>query len=182
MLREPLCCVPVYYVYVILFEKFHKKLSLFSKKRNKMFNFVHDYKPLFRARRSEPVSYTILKEVHDLPRSYYGYNCYIVRRTNLKFKFFANSKFFSALSIIVWCIVGTPEYQVIFSNFANSKNLRALNPSKFNSLIYENRIDYSPQIRYGLEVNYKLFNYFQFAQQKYKIRLDGGSGLSPNFK
>jgi len=31
-------------------------------------------------------------------------------------------------------------------------------------------------------VNYKLFNYFQFAQQKYKIRLDGGSGLSPNFR
>ena len=48
--------------------------------------------------------------------------------TSLKFKFLANSKFFSALNIIVWCIVGTPEYQVIFSDFANSKNLRALNP------------------------------------------------------
>jgi hypothetical protein len=66
--------------------------------------------------------------------------------------------------------------------YVTNWNLRALNPSKFNSLIYENRIDYSPQIRYGLEVNYKLFNYFQFAQQKYKIRLDGGSGLSPNFR
>ena len=66
--------------------------------------------------------------------------------------------------------------------YVTNWNLRALNPLKFNSLIYENRIDYSPQIRYGLEVNYKLFNYFQFAQQKYKIRLDGGSGLSPNFR
>ena len=66
--------------------------------------------------------------------------------------------------------------------YVTNWNIRALNPSKFNSTIYENRIDYSPQIRYGLEVNYKLFNYFQFAQQKYKIRLDGGSGLSPNFK
>ena len=66
--------------------------------------------------------------------------------------------------------------------YVTNWNLRALNPSKFNSTIYENRIDYSPQIRYGLEVNYKLFNYFQFAQQKYKIRLDGGSGLSPNFR
>jgi hypothetical protein len=66
--------------------------------------------------------------------------------------------------------------------YVTNWNLRALNPSKFNSSIYENSIDYSPQIRYGLEVNYKLFNYFQFAQQKYKIRLDGGSGLSPNFK
>ena len=61
-------------------------------------------------------------------------------------------------------------------------NMRALNPSKFNSSIYENVIEYRPQVNYGLEVNYKLFNYFQFAQQKYKIRLDGGSGLSPNFR
>jgi hypothetical protein len=66
--------------------------------------------------------------------------------------------------------------------YVTNWNLRALNPSKFNSSIYGNRIDYSPQIRYGLEVNYKLFNYFQFAQQKYKIRLDGSSGLSPNFR
>ena len=66
--------------------------------------------------------------------------------------------------------------------YVTNWNIRALNPSKFNSTIYENRIDYSPQIRYGLEVNYKLFNYFQFAQQKYKIRLDGGSELSPNFR
>ena len=66
--------------------------------------------------------------------------------------------------------------------YVTNWNIRALNPSKFNSTIYENRIDYSPQIRYGLEVNYKLFKYFKFAQQKYKIRLDGGSGLSPNFR
>ena len=66
--------------------------------------------------------------------------------------------------------------------YVTNWNLRALNPLKFNSSIYGNIIDYSPQIRYGLEVNYKLFNYFQFAQQKYKIRLDGGSGLSPNFR
>ena len=51
--------------------------------------------------------------------------------------------------------------------YVTNWNLRALNPSKFNSSIYENSIDYIPHIRYGLEVNYKLFNYFQFAQQKY---------------
>ena len=55
-------------------------------------------------------------------------------------------------------------------------NMRALNPSRFDSSIFENVIEYNPQVNYGLEVNYKLFNYFQFAQQKYKIRLDGGSG------
>ncbi|NNC70419.1 MAG: hypothetical protein HKN90_06320 [Flavobacteriaceae bacterium] len=50
-------------------------------------------------------------------------------------------------------------------------NNRARNPTRFNGLIYENIIDYQPQIDYGLEVNYKLFWYFQFAQIKYQMRL-----------
>ena len=61
--------------------------------------------------------------------------------------------------------------------YVTNWNMRALNPSRFYSSIFENVIEYNPQVNYGLEVNYKLFNYFQFAQQKYKIRLDGGSGL-----
>ena len=60
--------------------------------------------------------------------------------------------------------------------YVTNWNMRALNPSRFDSSIFENVIEYNPQVNYGLEVNYKLFNYFQFAQQKYKIRLDGGSG------
>lgn len=55
-------------------------------------------------------------------------------------------------------------------------NIRALNPSIYDASIYGNVIDYKPQINYGMEVNYKLFNYFEFAQQKYKIRLDGAIG------
>jgi len=54
-------------------------------------------------------------------------------------------------------------------------NMRASNPSRFDPSIYENVIEYNPQVEYGLEVNYKLFNYFQFAEQKYNIRLDQGS-------
>tara|TARA_R110002073_G_scaffold40547_5_gene115168 strand:- start:306503 stop:306922 length:420 start_codon:yes stop_codon:yes gene_type:complete len=50
-------------------------------------------------------------------------------------------------------------------------NNRARNPSVYNSNIYENIIDYQPGVDYGLEVNYKLFNYFQFAQRKYNMRL-----------
>ena len=50
-------------------------------------------------------------------------------------------------------------------------NNRARNPTSYNPNIYENVIDYQPNIDYGLEVNYKLFNYFQFAQRKYKMRL-----------
>ncbi len=47
-------------------------------------------------------------------------------------------------------------------------NIRAQNPLRYNPNIYENIIDYSPHIKYGLEVNYKLFNYFKFVEYKYK--------------
>lgn len=50
-------------------------------------------------------------------------------------------------------------------------NNRAMNPSRFDTSIYENVIDYQPNVNYGLEVNYKLFWYFQFAQRKYNMRL-----------
>jgi hypothetical protein len=53
-------------------------------------------------------------------------------------------------------------------------NQRALNPTRFNQNVYENRIDYQTAIDYGYEVNYKLFNYFLFAQKKYKMNLGGG--------
>jgi len=50
-------------------------------------------------------------------------------------------------------------------------NIRATNLTRYNSNIYENVIDYQPHIDYGMEVNYKLYQYFQFAQRKYKMRL-----------
>ncbi len=50
-------------------------------------------------------------------------------------------------------------------------NSRVQNPQTFNSSIYENVIEYEPNVDYGLEVNYKLFWYFKFAEQKYKMRL-----------
>ena len=53
-------------------------------------------------------------------------------------------------------------------------NNRVTNNIQFNQDIYENIIDYQPQINYGYEVNYKLFNYFLFAQRKYKMSLGGG--------
>ncbi len=50
-------------------------------------------------------------------------------------------------------------------------NSRARNPSKYDPSIYENIIDYQVNIDYGMEVNYKLYMYFQFAQTKYRTRL-----------
>jgi len=37
--------------------------------------------------------------------------------------------------------------------------------------IYEEEIYYDTTVRYGLEVNYLLFNYFKYFQQKYKQKL-----------
>lgn len=51
-------------------------------------------------------------------------------------------------------------------------NQRVMNPLRFNPNIYQNIIDYDPTIDYGLEVNYKLFNYFLFAQRKYRMQLN----------
>jgi len=52
--------------------------------------------------------------------------------------------------------------------YVNTWNTRALNPLNYDSSIYENTIDYSSDIHYGLEVNYKLYNYFKFVEYKYK--------------
>ena len=37
--------------------------------------------------------------------------------------------------------------------------------------LYEQEINYEPTIRYGLEVNYLLYNYFIYFQQKYNQKL-----------
>ena len=47
-------------------------------------------------------------------------------------------------------------------------NNRVRNPQMYNPNIYEMEINYNPNIRYGLDVNYKLFNYFKFVEYRYK--------------
>ncbi len=39
------------------------------------------------------------------------------------------------------------------------------------SHVFEQEIEYDPSIDYGLEVNYKLYNYFKFIEYTYKIKL-----------
>ncbi len=46
-------------------------------------------------------------------------------------------------------------------------NIRATNPLRYNSKIYENVIDYDFNVDYGLDVNYKLYNYFKFVERNY---------------
>lgn len=50
-------------------------------------------------------------------------------------------------------------------------NSRVSQPFTYNPSLYELRIDYDPNIDYGYEVNYKLYNYFIYFQRKYNQRL-----------
>lgn len=50
-------------------------------------------------------------------------------------------------------------------------NRRVLEPFRYNPDLYEMRIDYQSNIRYGYEVNYLLYNYFLFFQKTYKQKL-----------
>ena len=50
-------------------------------------------------------------------------------------------------------------------------NRRVLQPMRYGTNLYELQIDYNPEIDYGYEVNYKLYNYFIYFQRKYRQRL-----------
>ncbi|MEN1785780.1 MAG: DUF6146 family protein [Bacteroidota bacterium] len=50
-------------------------------------------------------------------------------------------------------------------------NRRFLEPTRFDALLYETRIDYDPTIDYGYDLNYQLYNYFIYFQRRYKQRL-----------
>jgi Family of unknown function (DUF6146) len=52
-------------------------------------------------------------------------------------------------------------------------NIRARQPLQYDSDLYLMQIDYDPNIHYGYEVNYLLYNYFVYFQLKYKQRLGG---------
>ena len=54
-----------------------------------------------------------------------------------------------------------------------SWNSRALQPSRYSTNLYEMRINYDNGTDYGFEVNYKLYNYFIYFQNKYKQNLLG---------
>ncbi|MCR4030274.1 MULTISPECIES: DUF6146 family protein [Flavobacterium] len=52
-------------------------------------------------------------------------------------------------------------------------NIRASQPNRYNPNLYEMTIDYQPQIHYGYEVNYLIYNYMIYFQNTYKQKLAG---------
>jgi hypothetical protein len=51
-------------------------------------------------------------------------------------------------------------------------NIRATNPQRYRDL-YDMQIDYSPTVNYGYEVNYLLYNYLVYFQNKFGQKLGG---------
>lgn len=49
-------------------------------------------------------------------------------------------------------------------------NIRHRNPSRYGGF-YATEIDYNPRVDYGLELNYRLYYYFQFIKDVYGIVL-----------
>lgn len=58
--------------------------------------------------------------------------------------------------------------------YVKAWNSRVLQPQRYNPNLYEMQINYQQNIDYGYEVNYKLYNYFIYFQNKYNQNLLGG--------
>ena len=61
-------------------------------------------------------------------------------------------------------------YEIKNQRYVTEWNIRFRSPHQYNTNIYENEINYDFHTKYGLDVNYKLFNYFKFVEYKYKER------------
>lgn len=58
--------------------------------------------------------------------------------------------------------------------FVSDFNSRVLQPARYSVDLYPERINYNPSVDYGYEVNYMLYNYFVYFQERYNQRLTGG--------
>ncbi len=57
--------------------------------------------------------------------------------------------------------------------YVNEWNNRVMQPQRYNPNLYEMTINYQPQIHYGYEVNYLIYNYMIYFQNTYKQKLNG---------
>ncbi|QYJ67694.1 DUF6146 family protein [Flavobacterium litorale] len=65
-----------------------------------------------------------------------------------------------------------PYLEIKNQRWVTEWNIRARTPQRYGNL-YLMEIDYRPQIDYGYEVNYLLYNYLVYFQQTNKQRLGG---------
>ena len=58
-------------------------------------------------------------------------------------------------------------------SFVLDYNERVRNPQRYSTILYPQEINYDQGTRYGLDVNYMLYNYFLYFQQKYNQKFIG---------
>jgi hypothetical protein len=58
--------------------------------------------------------------------------------------------------------------------FVTEYNSRVLNPNLYSRNLYTEQINYDSAVDYGYEVNYLLYNYFVYFQEKYNQKFIGG--------
>ncbi len=54
--------------------------------------------------------------------------------------------------------------------YVTEYNQRVMQPQRFDPNLYLQQINYDPAIHYGYEVNYLLYNYFLYFEQRYRQR------------
>lgn len=59
-------------------------------------------------------------------------------------------------------------------SFVSEFNNRVLSPGKYPRNLYSEQINYDPTVDYGYEVNYLLYNYFVYFQNKYNQKFSRG--------
>ncbi len=57
--------------------------------------------------------------------------------------------------------------------YVSEWNSRVMQTMRYNPNLYTITIDYNPNINYGYEVNYLIYNYMIYFQNTYKQKLDG---------
>lgn len=65
-------------------------------------------------------------------------------------------------------------YKTKNQRFVDIWNYRVSQPFQYDPDLYSLRIEYDPTVEYGKLLEYKLFNFFQFFEWKYKVSLDFG--------
>lgn len=65
-------------------------------------------------------------------------------------------------------------YKTKNQRYVDIWNYRVSQPFQYDPDLYSLRIEYDPTVEYGKLLEYKLFNFFQFFEWKYKVSLDFG--------
>jgi len=68
-------------------------------------------------------------------------------------------------------------YRNLNIQYVSEWNYRHDNPLVYGNF-YETKIDYNPNVDYGLELNYRLYQYFRFIEKEYGIVLIANRGNS----